>query len=63
MLLALFNEVIRFACMSFCDIKDTEVGSCLNLLVSLGDAMTTTSSISMTLVVSSGRVYVFSAMA
>ena len=56
MLLTFFNEVIWCADMSFCDIMDTEVGSCLNLLVSLGDEMTTSSSRSTTLVVSSERV-------
>ena len=48
--------------ISFCEIKDTEVGDCLNLLVSFGDAMTTTSSMSITLVVSSEMVYAFSAI-
>jgi hypothetical protein len=56
MLLALLSEVIRLACMSFCEMSDTDAGSCLNLLVSFGDAIITTSSMSMTLVVSSGRV-------
>ena len=63
MLLALLSEVMPLACMSFCEMSDTEVGNCLNLLVSFGDAMITTSSMSITLVVSSGRVYVLSAIA
>ena len=59
--LTFFKVVIWFACISFWESKDTAVGSSLNFPVSLGEAITTTSSISMTFVVSLGRVLIFSA--
>lgn len=59
--LTLFSEVICLALISFCEISDAAAGSSLSFPVSLGDAMMTTSSMSITFVVSRGCVSVFSA--
>lgn len=56
MLLICFSELIRYSCMSACDISDVEAGICCNLVFSFGEAITTISSISTTRAVSLGAI-------